>query len=168
MAKAYLRPSARAEQYPNGGDEGYWMYKLAAATKKELAVLGVDCVLGGDPPGDCGLWLFLYSHAAPQEMEAKIKGAQVYYYAYSPAGKRAAELFTAGLKEIYPQPELVESVSTPAREELREAKAPALLVLLGYHDNPQDEAWLVNNVEGIAMGLAKAAADFLGVDGLDG
>lgn len=63
---------------------------------------------------------------------------------------------------MYPEPALVESAPTPVPEELRTPKVPALLVKLGYHDNPQDEAWLVNNVDAIAAALARAAADFLG------
>lgn len=166
MPKIYLKPSARSCRYPNGGDEAYWMHRIAAATKKELAALSVDCVLGGETQDDCGLRLTLCSHAAPEEMEARLKGVEVFYYSYSPAAKRAAELFTAGLREIYPEPQLVRSAPTPAREELREAKVPALLVELGYHDNPQDEAWLVNKTDAIAAGLAKSAADFLGVEAL--
>ncbi len=172
MPKVYIRPSARPESYPNGGDQAYWMHKIAAALQKALAGLGVDCVLGvqgEQPPGDCGLLLSLSSHAAPAELEARLKGAGVYCYAYSPAGRQAAEGFAACLRKLYPQPELVELVPTPARQELSDAKAPALLVQLGYHDNPQDEAWLVNNVEEIAQGLARAAGDFLGVEsGVDG
>ncbi len=165
MPKIYLKPSSRPHRYPNGGDEAYWMHRIAAAVKKELAALSVDCVLGGEPQDDCGLRLTLRTHAAPEEMEAKLKGVEVFYYSYSPAAKRAAEVFTACLKEVYPEPQLVEAAPTPAREELREARVPALLVELGYHDNPQDEAWLVNGVEPISAGLAKAAAGFLGVEG---
>ena len=32
-----------------------------------------------------------------------------------------------------------DSPPTAARKELSESKAPALLIQLGYHDNPQDE-----------------------------
>ncbi|WP_322175381.1 hypothetical protein [Acutalibacter caecimuris] len=164
MPKLYLKPSSRPSPYPNGGDEAYWMHKLAAAMKKELAGHGIDCVLGGSPPPGCGLWLYLSSHAAPAEMQARIKGAGLSYYAYSPSAKQAAGIFTAALQAIYPQPELVEAAPTPAREELRDAKAPALLIQLGYHDNPQDEAWLTSSILPIAVGLAKAAAGFLYAD----
>ncbi|RKJ41833.1 hypothetical protein D7X94_02475 [Acutalibacter sp. 1XD8-33] len=168
MAKIYLKPSSRADAYPNGGDESYWMRKIASAVETALSRLGVCCVLEGDPPPDCGLCLYLCSHAAPAEMEAKIKGADVFYYKYSPAGRRAAEVFSACLKGLYPQPELVEASPTAAREDLANAKAPALLLNLCYHDNPQDEAWLVSNVDVISAGLAKTAAEFLGVDSVDG
>lgn len=167
MPKLYIVPSQRSEEYPNGGDERCWMERIAASLSSALADAGIECVQvqeGVPPPEDCGLTLFLYTHAAPEVMEAKIKGAEVYYYEYSPASKRAAEIFTAEIKAVYPQPELVESAHTAAREELSRAKAPALLLKLGYHDNPQDEAWLVNSGEEIAQALAKAAADFLGVE----
>ncbi len=159
MPKVCLTPSTRPDPYPNGGHEAYWMSRIAAAMGPKLESWGVDHGPAGDE--GCGLVLTLRSHAAPQEIEAKIKGAEVYYYAYSEAGKRAAEIFTQAIKSVYPEPGLVESAPTPAPEELRTSKAPALLVKLGYHDNPQDEAWLVNNVEAIAAALARAAADFL-------
>lgn len=158
MPAICLKPSTRPDEYPNGGNEAYWMGRIAGAMIPKLESWGVEAA----GQGDCGLSLTLRSHAAPQEIEAKIKGAEVYYYAYSPAGKRAAEIFTQAIKSVYPEPALVESAPTPVPEELRDTRSPALLVKLGYHDNPQDEAWLVNNVEPIAAALARAAADFLG------
>ena len=160
MAKLCLNPSTRPDPYPNGGHEAYWIARIAAAMEPKLESWGV-APASAEEEG-CGLSLTLRSHAAPQEIEAKIKGAEVYYYAYSPAGKRAAEIFTQAIKSVYPEPALVESAPTPVPEELRTPKVPALLVKLGYHDNPQDEAWLVNNVDAIAAALARAAADFLG------
>lgn len=162
MAKISVRPSDREDSYPNGGHEAYWMGRIAQAMSSQLEKLQIDLAEEGREEG-CGLFLTLRSHAAPREVEAKIKGAEVYYYEYSPAGKRAADIFTGAIKSVYPQPQLVESIATPAPEELRAAPAPALVIKLGYHDNPQDEAWLVNGVEEIAAALAHAAADFLGV-----
>ena len=175
MAKLCLNPSTRPDPYPNGGHEAYWMSRIAAAMEPKLESWGV-APASAEEEG-CGLSLTLRSHAAPQEIEAKIKGAEVYYYAYSPAGKRAAEIFTQAIKSVYPEPALVESAPTPVPEELRTPKVPALLVKLGrtpkvpallvklgYHDNPQDEAWLVNSAGEIAASLAAAAADFMGVE----
>ncbi len=161
VGKICVQPSLGRERYPNGGDEAYWMGKIAAAMAAPLASRQISLAETGEEEG-CGLTIQLRSHAAPQEIEAKIKGAEVFYYAYSPAGKRAADLVTAAIKAVYPQPELVESSPTAAPEELRTSKVPALLIKLGYHDNPQDEAWLVNSTEAIAASLAQAAADFLG------
>lgn len=169
MPKLYVRPSGRPDKYPNGGDEGYWMSLIAHKLEEKLEAWEIACVLDETEtpvPEDCGLCLYLCSHAAPEEIEAKIKGAEVCWYEYSPSGKKAAERFAAAIREIYPEPELVDTAHTAAREELSKVKLPALLIKLGYHDNPQDEAWLVNHVEEIAEALARAAADFLEVEPL--
>lgn len=162
-SKIYLRPSQRPDKYPNGGDEAYWIARIADKLREDLAARGVDCRYDEREavPDDCGLYLYLCSHAAPEEVTAKIKGVQVAYYEYSPSGKRAAEIFTRYIRSVYPQPDLVEMAHTTARQELSTAHTPALLIQLGYHDNPQDEAWLVNEAGSIASGLAAAAADFM-------
>ncbi len=170
MKKMFLKSSTKKEKYPNGGDESYWMGRIAKSMSPMLDSLEILCQRGegGEEPAQgCGLLLSLGSHAAPEEIEGKIKGAEVFYYKYSPAGKRAAEVTAARLKQAYPQPELVEVVATAAQAELSSAKVPAVTVKLGYHDNPQDEAWLVNNVEAIALALAKAVKDFLEGDGIE-
>lgn len=162
----YIRPSQRPDKYPNGGDEAYWIARIADKLREDLGARGLSCPVGDGetPPEGCGLYLYLCSHAAPEEIEARIKGAEVFYYEYSPAGRRAAEIFTRHIKSVYPQPDLVETAPTAARKELSSAPAPALLIELGYHDNPQDEAWLVNGAGSIAAELAAAAADFLEVE----
>lgn len=152
--------SQRPDKYPNGGDEAYWTARIAHMLRADLGARGIKCREEGDEAG-WGLLLYICSHAAPREVEARIKGAQVSYYEYSPAGRRAAEIFTKYIREVYPQPDLVEAVPAVARAELSESKVPALLIHLGYHDNPQDEAWLVNSAEQISAELAAAAADFL-------
>lgn len=171
MKKLCLKPSSKKEQYPNGGDESYWMHRIAGAMVPMLDSLEILCCREtetGEIPEGCGLLLSLDSHAAPEEVEGKVKGAVVFCYKYSPAGKRAAEIIAEKLRQTYPQPELVDVAPTAAQAELSGAKSPAVRVKLGYHDNPQDEAWLVNNVESIALALAQAARDFLEGDGIDG
>ena len=159
----YLRPSQRPDKYPNGGDEAYWIARIADKLREDLRARGIACLEDGDGrPEGCGLYLYLCSHAAPEVVTARIKGAQVSYYEYSPAGRRAAEVFARHIRSVYPEPELVDTAPTTARKGLSAEGAPALLVQLGYHDNPQDEAWLVNEADSIAAGLAAAAADFMG------
>ena len=162
----YLRPSQRPDRYPNGGDEAYWIARISDKLEEDLGARGIACVKdrAGSAFEGCGLCLYLCSHSAPEEVAAKIKGAQVSYYEYSPSGRRAAEIFTRHVKSAYPQPDLVDMAPTAARKEPSESKAPALLIQLGYHDNPQDEAWLVNSAGEIAASLAAAAADFMGVE----
>lgn len=166
MPKVCIVPSNRQDQYPNGGGEDYWMSQIAKAAGPFLSALGVELSLAtqdAPQPTDCGLRVILRSHAAPAEVEGTVKGAHVYFYEYSPASRRAAQIFTQHIKEAYPQPELVDAAPTPVPTELSTARVPTVMIKLGYHDNPQDEAWLVNNVGKIAESLSKAAADFLGV-----
>lgn len=175
MPKLYLNPPTQpGGEYPNGGDEQYWINKIADAMEERLAGSGVETVRSHAGMGEggavkaanrenCGLYLALGSHAAPEESAGQLKGLDVYYYEFSAAGKQAAEAFAARLKEIYPEPGLAGARPSAELMELRETKAPALLIRLAYHDNPQDEAWLVNSVEDIAQTLAQAAAEVLEV-----
>lgn len=175
MARIFLNPSSQAESlYPNGGDEQYWMNKIAEAVERYLAGSGVETVRSA--PGtstdeairqsNSGLYdlhLALHSSTAPPELTAKIKGPDVYFYQYSQNGGRAADIISENLKKIYPEPDLVDRVPISALMELGKTIAPAVVVKLAYHDNPQDEAWIVNNIEQIAENLSRSAAEYLGV-----
>lgn len=175
MPKLYLNPPTQpGGEYPNGGDEQYWINKIADIMEGRLAACGAE--VSRSPSGmeesaaaqasnreGCDLYLALRSHAAPEESAGQLKGLDVYYYEFSAAGKQAAEAFAACLKEIYPEPGLAGARPSVDLPELRETEAPALLIRLAYHDNPQDEAWLVNSVEEIAGALARAAAEVLEV-----
>lgn len=175
MPKLYLNPPTQpGGEYPNGGDQQYWINKIADAMEEGLAARGMEIFRSPAGMGEggavkaanrenCGLYLALGSHAAPEESAGQLKGLDVYYYEFSTAGKQAAEVFTARLKEIYPEPELAGARPSVDLAELRETEAPALLIQLAYHDNPQDEAWLVNSVEEIAQALTRAAAEVLEV-----
>lgn len=175
MMKIYLSPSIQRENtYPNEGDEQYWMKQIADAMTPCLRAGGMEVICRGPNTDEnaairesnsvhCGLYLALYSNTAPPELSGKLKGTDARYYQYSKNGRRAAEIFVQNLKRIYPEPGLVKAVPTAGLAELTKTEAPAVLVEIAYHDNPQDEAWLVNNVEQIAKNLARSAAEYLGV-----
>ncbi len=175
MPKLYLNPPTRpGEEYPNGGNEQYWLNRIADGVEKRLGPCGMEVLRSAAGMGEeaavrasngenCGLYLALCSQTAPAQSAGQFKGITVYYCECSAPGKRAAEIFAARLKEIYPEPELAGATPDAGSQELRETEAPALRVSLAYHDNPQDEAWLVNSVEEIAKALACAAAVFLEV-----
>lgn len=175
MPKIYLSPSIQPyNQYPNGGDEQYWMNKIADAMVPYLNASGIEFVrntpntnvgtaIRESNDGYYDLHLALHSNAAPPELEGKIKGPDVYYYEYSQRGKQAAEIFAENLRKIYPEPDLVSVVPTTTLAELSKTNAPAVLVELAYHDNPQDEVWITNNIGEIAKNLAQSTAEYLGV-----
>lgn len=47
--------------------------------------------------------------------------------------------------------------------ELAYTNAPAALIEIGFHDNPEDAAWIVNNIEAIGTALAKGILNYLGI-----
>ena len=175
MPDVYLSPSTQDyNPYIIGGSEKYYMNLLADAMEPYLSSSGISYGRN-DPNGNAAaavargnrgnyrLYLALHSNAAPEIYEGMLRGPDVYYYPTSAQGKRAAEIIANGLREIYPEPELVNTRSSTELLELRRSKAPAAYLELAYHDNEQDARWIADNIDAIAENLVISIADFLGV-----
>ena len=113
--------------------------------------------------GEYDLYLALHSNAAAPANAGNVRGVLVFYYPTSAEGKRAADLFAANLKRVYPLPDLVRTVPTTALGEVRQPKYPANLLELGYHDNYADAAWVENNMDAIARELARSLTEYFGL-----
>lgn len=162
MKRVYLYPAGgENKEYPNGGNEKYWMELIAVSLERRLAVAVPESPLEDGPEGQA-LRLALCSQTAPPEQEGRFKGPHACYLESSREGKRAAEIIAESLRKIYPEPELVGIAPDEEVSRWEAEGAPAVWVKLAYRDNPQDEAWLTNNLETIAQSLAQAAAEFLG------
>lgn len=175
MPDVYLSPSTQDySPYIIGESEKYYMNLLADAMEPYLSSSGISYGRN-DPNGNAAaavargnrgnyrLYLALHSNAAPEIYEGMLRGPDVYYYPTSAQGKRAAEIIANGLREIYPEPELVNTRSSTELLELRRSKAPAAYLELAYHDNEQDARWIADNIDAIAENLVISIADFLGV-----
>ena len=175
MATVFLSPSLQDyNPYITGnGSEADFMNALADAMIPGLLLNGVS-LERSDPDGTVAdaiaksnaygpdLHVALHSNAAPNEMEGRIQGPEVYYYTDSDAGRRAAELIGAQLAQAYPYGETAELI--PMTDELAElvrTTAPAVFVEVGYHDNPQDAQWIENNLPEIAGAINRGIADYL-------
>jgi N-acetylmuramoyl-L-alanine amidase len=101
------------------------------------------------------------------DLAGKVRGENVVYLTGSPGGTAAADIFTKNLKTIYPIPELVTVASDRLNPELRDTNAAALMVELGYRDNVDDAAWVVNNIDVIGKNLAMSLAEYLRVPFVD-
>ena len=110
--------------------------------------------------GTYDLHLALHSNASPEEKAGQARGIQGYYYPTSTKGRRAAEVLTDALKAVYPDPDLVYTVPSTTIAELRRTKAPAVLMEIGYHDNRDDAAWLMSNLQTVAEALAKGLTQY--------
>lgn len=175
MPDVYLSPSTQDyNPYIIGGSEKYYMNLLADAMELYLSSSGISYGRN-DPNGNAAaavargnrgnyrLYLALHSNAAPEIYEGMLRGPDVYYYPTSAQGKRAAEIIANGLREIYPEPELVNTRTSTTLLELKRSKAPAVYLELAYHDNEQDARWIADNIDAIAENLVISIADFLGV-----
>ena len=175
MPDVYLSPSTQDyNPYIIGGSEKYYMNLLADAMEPYLSSSGISYGRN-DPNGNAAaavargnrgnyrLYLALHSNAAPEIYEGMLRGPDVYYYPTSAQGKRAAEIIANGLREIYPEPELVNTRTSTTLLELKRSKAPAVYLELAYHDNEQDARWIADNIDAIAENLVISIAVFLGV-----
>ena len=175
MPFLFLSPSTQEfNPYITEGNEELWMNRLADQMEPYLHASGVNTVRN-DPEagaagairlsnqGDYDFHLALHSNAAAPENSGSVRGVLVFYYPTSAEGKRAADLFAANLRRVYPLPDLVRTVPSTALGEVRQPKYPANLLELGYHDNYADAAWVENNMDAIARELARSLTEYFGL-----
>lgn len=175
MATIFLSPSLQDYNpyFTGNGSEADFMNRLADEMIPGLLLSGLefrrndrdgtvaDAIEASNAYG-ADLHVALHSNAAPNEMEGQVQGPEVYYYKDSDAGRRAAELIGAQLGQVYPYGDTVQII--PMNDELAElvrTEAPAVFVEVGYHDNPQDAAWIENNLPEIARAIDRGIADYL-------
>lgn len=91
----------------------------------------------------------------------------VYYYPGSAEGRRAAEIIADNFKAIYPLPNNVRAEATTAIGEVRRVRAPSVFLEIGYHDNPQDAAWITGNLDEIARNIVLSLTEYFGLPFLD-
>ena len=177
MPKIYLSPSTQeSNPYVTGsGSEEKNMNLLADALEPYLyanairfvrntpEMTAASSIAQANRLGGFDFYLALHSNAAAPDNSGNARGVLAFYYPTSTEGERAAKLFAAALRRIYPLPDLVRTVPTTTLGEVRRPKYPANLLELGYHDNYADAAWLENNRDAIARALARALTDYFGL-----
>lgn len=173
MPRIFLSPSVQEyNPYVGGGNEEYYMNLIADAMIPYLTASGIEytrndpsrsvsAAIAQSNAGNYDFHLALHSNAAPPSNAGNVRGTDVYYYPSSTQSQRAATIFANNLKEIYPEPSLVRTLPTTTLAEVSRTRAPAILIELAYHDNPEDAQWIRDNINTIAENLATSTADFL-------
>lgn len=173
MPAIYLSPSSQEfNPYVIGGNEEYYMNLLADELEPWLRAAGLSFTrndrsqaaadfIRQSNQGDYGLHLALHSNASPPGQEGQNRGSIVFYDPRSSRGRRAAEIIAQNLREIYPGE--VSAIATESLGEVNRTRAPAVLVELAYHDEPEDAMWIAANLPAIAQSLASSAAEIFGV-----
>jgi len=179
MPIIYLSPSTQENNfYVSGGTEEEWMNRLADAMVPHLDASGIQYVrntpemtaaaaIRASNEGNYDLHLALHSNAAPEGLYGQIRGIIVFYYPGSTEGRRAAEIVAENLKNIYPLPDRVRAEPTTAIGEVRRVRAPSVFIELGYHDNPDDAAWVKNNLNAIARNIVISLCQYFGIPFLE-
>lgn len=176
MPNLFLSPSVQEyNPYINGlGSEEYYMNLVADAMEPYLISCGIS-FMRNDPDdtlqqaialsnaGNYDFHLALHSNAAPPTLAGQLQGCDIYYYATSTQGARAAKIFAENLKVIYPDPAKVRTVANTTLGELRLVKAPSNLIELAYHDNAEDAFWIIDNIQLIARTLVLALTEYFGI-----
>ena len=176
MPKIYLSPSTQEYNtyYSGQYTEEQAMNLLADLLEPYLFANGIEFVRN-DPSmtaassirasnaGKYDFHLALHSNASPEKLEGQLRGVQPYYFPYSYNGERMADILAANFREIYPEPSLVRTVPTTSLGEVDRTRAPAVLLEIGYHDNPEDEQWLLDNLSQIARTIAISLTEYFGL-----
>lgn len=179
MPIIYLSPSTQENNlYVSGGTEEEWMNRLADAMEPYLTASGIRfsrntpemtavSSIQASNAGTYDLHLALHSNAAPEGKYGQVRGILAFYYPGSVQGQKAANLIANGLKTIYPLPNLVRTQATTTIGEVRRVRAPAVFLELGYHDNPDDAAWVKNNLDAIARNIVLSLTEYFGLPFLE-
>ncbi|HHU18347.1 MAG TPA: N-acetylmuramoyl-L-alanine amidase [Clostridiales bacterium] len=175
MPKIYLSPSSKeSDSWLIGGNDEYYMNLIVDAMILVFRSNGIDFIrnnpgnslsqiISQSNAGNHDLHIALYSNSSPENMRGILQGPDIYHYATSKEGQKAAEIIAEKIRSIYPNPELVQVIPTTILAELRRTKAPAILVKIAYQDNYDDAVWVRDNIDSIGRQLAIGTAEYLNV-----
>lgn len=179
MPFLFLSPSTQEyNPYINYGNEELWMNALADAMEPYLRASGIN-VSRNDPDktvsnsirmsnaGNYDFHLALHSNAAPASLAGKLRGIDIYYYPGRDDALRMARIMQQNLEVVYPLPNKVSVVTSTVLAEIRDTRAPSVLLELGYHDNLDDALWIQNNLEEIARSLTLSVCEYFGIPFLE-
>lgn len=175
MPIIYLSPSTQEfNPYVTTGNEETWMNLLADAMEPILTASGIRydrntpdmtaaSSIRASNAGTYDLHLALHSNASAEGQAGQNRGIIAFYFPGSALGMQAAELLVNGLKTLYPLPNLVRAEPTTTLGEVRRVRAPAVLLELGFHDDPDDALWITTHIPAIAENLVLSLTEFFGI-----
>ena len=180
MPIIYLSPSTQEYNlfYDGAGSEEYYMNLIADAMEPYLTASGIEFTrntpemtaassIRASNAGNYDAHVALHSNAAPPALSGRLRGIDVYYYPGSQRSRTLADLMVSQLRTIYPLPEQVQALPAQSIGEVTRTRAPAVLLELGYHDNPEDAEWIRSNIETIARTVVHGLTDYFGLPFLE-
>ncbi len=132
--------------------EGYTVYrnnpneKLSAAVRKSNEI-GPD------------IHFALHSNASGEVYSAQ--GPEIFANRPNTSGDRLANAIYDEIISIYPDSEKGRGVLyTSSLYEIVRTNAPAVLLEVAFHDNPEDANWIINNEQEIAQAIARGINNY--------
>jgi N-acetylmuramoyl-L-alanine amidase len=171
----FLSPSTQEwNAYVDGGTEEQYMNEIADRMEPYLRASGIVYRRNDPTRGAAGaiadsnagtfdVHLALHSNAAPESLSGKLRGIDIYYSPASTDSELLATVIANNFKFLYPIPDKSTPRPTTSLGEVTQTKATAVLCEIGYHDNPEDAAWIRNNLNAIAMNLVESLCDDFGI-----
>lgn len=176
MPFLYLSPSTQEyNEYSSGtSNEEEQMNLLADRMEPYLRSSGISFTRNDPQAGAVGairesneddydVHLALHTNAAPENLAGKLRGIDIYFSPQSAESERLANIIANNLQSIYPLPDKSRALPTYTLGEVTRTRAVSVLAEIGYHDNPEDEAWLRANLSAIAKNLVRSLCDYFGI-----
>lgn len=90
------------------------------------------------------------------------RGGEVFAYSPGGEGEKAARAIYSELEPLTPTSDRGVKFN-PKLYELNSTNVPAALVEIAFHDNADDAKWIIDNIEGIGIALAKGVLRYFGI-----
>ena len=111
----------------------------------------------------------IHSNAAGSAYAGKARGAEVYCHRFGGLGEKLARAIYGKISPITPTGD--RGVKEGCNHfgagkplyELAYTTAPAALIEIAYHDNPDDAKWITENIQLIGTELAKGVLEYFGI-----
>ena len=162
----FLSPSAQEYNigYGDYGSEEYRMNRITDIVEKMLRDQGYT-VYRNNPNEKLSdavrrsnevnpdIHVALHSNASGEGFSAQ--GPEIFANRPNTPGDRLANLIYNEIMQIYPDPPTKGRgvLHTSSLYEIIRTNAPAVLLEVAFHDNPEDAQWIINNEEQIAQAI---------------
>jgi N-acetylmuramoyl-L-alanine amidase len=170
MPSIYISPSSQpANKYAVGNtNEQEQCRKIAVALKKALercvfkAYAGMDGTMYTRADASNKLNVDLHLPIHTNAFDGKVAGLRIMVYN---KGDQAEMIAKAIMKHLAPiTPGESDGISAqPQLYEIKATKAICVYIEVGFHDNPEEAQWIINNTESIAEAIARGLCEYYGV-----
>ena len=162
--------------YGNYGTEEERMNQIADVVDYELKRFGLNVVRNS--PSQSLQEVVAESNAVNPKVHVAIhsnasangtaRGPEVYTHRFGGDGERLARDIYTNLEEISPVDgfgvkEGYTAFNGKGYYELRRTRAPAVLIEVAFHDNPQDAQFIMDNIYEIGVAITKGILEYFGI-----